>query len=146
MIPLSPILSIGTFAVKSLMMIWSKKQSQKHEQAMDNQALLSSVDRSRAQAAAIPNKEASIARRTVLIAMTAGVVIMPLLAPLFGLSTAIGWHVVEPGFLWMADKETIEWRQFGDPLTATVVVAPILYDLYGMVIGFYFGGHVTRGR
>jgi len=109
---------------------------------MDNQALLASVDRSRAEARSDQSPEASIARRTVIISMTMALVVVPVMAPLFGIPVAVSWNEIDPGFLWGADREVVKWATYGDPKLATVAVAPVLYDLYAMMIGYYVGGKV----
>ena len=142
MIPLSPIIGLGTFVTKAIAMIWLKKNQQRHQESMDNQALLASVDRSRAEARSDQSPEASIARRTVIISMTMALVVVPVLAPLFGIPVAVSWNEIDPGFLWGADREVVKWATYGDPKLATVAVAPVLYDLYAMMIGYYVGGKV----
>lgn len=143
-IPLSPIVGILSYGTKALFQIWTMKQKQKHEEEEWKLKRFGAEQASVEAARANQTEEASIARRFVVMVMTVFLVAAPVILPLFGVSVAVGWHEIEPGFLWIDDQEVVKWRVFGDPLTATVVLIPILFDLYATVVGFYFGGKVGK--
>jgi len=143
MMPLSPLIGLGTYAIKQWMQSRADQQEREHQEHIRSMASFSAEEDSRVRAQQMDSKEVSFARRTAFIIFTLGIV-LPVFAPLVGVQTAIAWHEVNPGFLWMDDVETVRWAVIGDTTLAAMVVPPIIYDLYAMMVGFYYGGRKDK--
>ena len=122
--------------------MWAKKSQDRHEQEMTLRGHFSVEEASRLRAAAIPPKEASVARRFGFMFLTV-IIALPVIAPLFGIPSAITYTEIDPGFMFFTDdRETTRLISFGTLDKAVVLVPPIMFDIYAMMVGFYFGGKV----
>ena len=144
MIPLSPLYGVGTFVLKGIFQIWAKKSQEKHEREMAMRGNFTVEEASRLRAGSLPPKEASLARRFGFIFLTV-IISLPVISPLFGIPSAITYTEIDPGFLFFtSDREVTRLVTFSTMEAAVVVVPPIIFDIYAMMTGFYFGGKVGK--
>ena len=132
---------LGSTILGGVMSIWS--QSIKAKQA-EQKMLLARADK---QAAIFKSareyENVGFQWTRIIIALTAifSIVVFPKVVAVFfpEVSVTLGYTEFRPGFLFLPEKEVMEWRQMYG-----LVITPLDTNLVGAIVGMYFGGSLVK--
>ena len=140
-IPFEIITMLGSTILGGIMSLWS--QSIKAKQA--NQAML--MERAKFQQKAVKdareyeNVGFQWTRRIIALTAIFSIVVFPKVVAVFfpEVSVTVGYTEFRPRFLFVPEKEIMEWRQMYG-----LVITPLDTNLVGAIVGMYFGGSLVK--
>ena len=139
--PFEMITMLGSTILGGVMSIWS--QSIKAKQA-EQKMLLARADKQAAifkSAREYENVGFQWTRRIIALTAIFSIVVFPKVVAVFfpEVSVTVGYTEFRPGFLFLPEKEVMEWRQMYG-----LVITPLDTNLVGAIVGMYFGGSLVK--
>ena len=80
-------------------------------------------------------------RRIIAILAVVSIIVLPkVIAMIYPeITVTVGYTEFRPGFLFVPEKEIMEWRQMYG-----LVITPLDTNLVGAIVGMYFGGSLVK--
>lgn len=116
-----------------------KQQAQQQKFMMDR---FNAEERSRVRAEANDTPAKRWTRRAIALTCTVSVMVVPMVAGMFGVDVIHGWTEMQGGFWPFTEAESkMVWHvaQGGG-----IVITPLHTHTFSAIIGFYFGGSVME--
>ena len=125
----------------SLMAMKAKAKAEQQRMLLErHQAHEASMARAESGTAA-NQKEKRFTRRTIAIAAVLSILVVPVLAGMFGVSVTTGWTELSGGFWpFTGPQSHMIWHQ----VHGGIVITPLHTHVLMAIVGFYFGSSVAE--
>ena len=141
MFPFEIITMLGSTLISSLLSLWSQRIKAKQD---EQKMLLQRAEFQQQAVDAARNVENvgfQWTRRIIALTAIFSIVVFPKVVAVFfpEVSVTVGYTEFRPGFLFIPEKEIMEWRQMSG-----LVITPLDTNLVGAIVGMYFGGSLVK--
>lgn len=143
MFPLETVTMLGSAVLGGIMKLWGMSRQAQHEKDLATLNAFKAESKVFKEAREYNNKGFVFTRRIIALLAVSAIIVWPLLVPVFWpyITVTHGWTEFHPGFLFLPDKEVMDWHT-----VQGLVITPMHTHTIMSIMGLYFGGSIVGHR